>query len=455
MQVPRKATRGVVAAIAVAVVLAVVGVVIVTANHSPSTHQKIKTAAAPLPVAVLHVEQARQGQVRYGTRLRLRVANAAFRAVRVSDGDLGVIAGRFNRTRTLWRSTRPLVPSAHVSAAVSYVNLAHHTVHRTIHVHTRAAKSHVNALLSPGDGNTVGIGSPVVVTFDRSVPASKRAAVEGALSVTSTPAVVGAWHWMSDQEVHWRPPTYWKPGTKVEISSDLQGVDFGDGVWGAVGRHHTSFTIGASHISEVDIATHHMRVYNNGTLIKTFPDSTGRESLPTMDGVHIAIEKSQVVQMNSATVGIPLGNPDYYNETVFWDVRISDGGEFVHAAPWSVAQQGFTNVSHGCVNLSPANAEWFYKWALRGDVIDVYDGVRPPSATDPGTADWNMSWKQWLAGDAAPSAAARALHPGLPRSAEPGFGAAAHSAKKSHGHGAQKKATKKSKKSKKSSSSSW
>jgi hypothetical protein len=192
--------------------------------------------------------------------------------------------------------------------------------------------------------------------------------------------------------------------------------------------------IGPSHISEVDIATHQMYVYDNGKLIKTFPVSTGRASLPTMDGVHIAIEKSRVVDMDSATVGIPKGSPGYYNEIVYWDVRISDGGEFVHAAPWSVAEQGHVNVSHGCVNLSPTNAEWFYNWALRGDVVDVYAGPRPPSATDPGTADWNMSWKKWLAGDADPSAAAKALHPRMPRTYEPRFGPVKHKTHKSSKH---------------------
>jgi hypothetical protein len=187
-----------------------------------------------------------------------------------------------------------------------------------------------------------------------------------------------------------------------------------------------------------------MRVYDNGTLIRTFPVSTGRDQYPTMDGVHIAIEKSSVVQMDSATVGIPRGSPGYYNETVYWDVRISNGGEFVHAAPWSVADQGHVNVSHGCVNLSPANAQWFYNWSLRGDVIDVYDGVRPPSSTDPGTADWNMSWQKWLAGGSAPSAAALALHPPLAHDTEPGFAPVKHHHAKSHHHKASRHAKAKS-----------
>lgn len=442
LHVSRRVSRGVLAAVAAAVVLAAIGVAVVAVNVSHSRHQKIMAAGPPLPAAVLHVAHLRHGQLHYSKRLQLHVANGALSSVKIRQPGEGLVAGQFNKTRTRWHSAMPLVPSLHLRGEISYVNLAHHTVNRTIHIRTPDAKAHVNALLSPGGGETVGVGSPIVVTFDRAIPTSKRAAVEAGLSVISKPAVVGAWHWMSDQEVHWRPPSYWKPGTKVEIVSNLQGVNFGGGIWGAAGRHHTSFKIGDSHISEVDVAMHEMRVYENGSLIKTFPVSTGRDSLPTMDGVHIAIEKSPVVQMDSATVGVPKGSPDYYNETVYWDVRISDGGEFVHAAPWSVAQQGHINVSHGCVNLSTANADWFFHWALRGDIVDVYDGTRPPSATDPGTADWNMSWKQWLAGGSAPSAAAKALHPRMPRTYEPGFRPVKHTSKKAH-HSKKKHGSKK------------
>jgi lipoprotein-anchoring transpeptidase ErfK/SrfK len=437
MSFTRPISRGVLAALAAVVVLAVVGAVVLAASLAGSNHQKISsssTPSTPLPKAKLHVAGLQHRRLPYAKPLRIRVRNGALSSVRIRQAGVGPIAGTFNKTRTRWHSASPLAPSSHLAAAVSYVDLAHHTSTKTLTIRTAAAKQHFNALLSPGAGNTVGVGSPVVVTFDRPVPTNRRAAVEHAITVSARPAVVGAWHWMNDQDVHWRPPTYWKPGTKVTLSSDLQGVTLGHGVWGAVGRHRTSFTIGASHISEVNQATHEMQVFDNGKLIKTFPVSTGRQVYPTMDGVHIAIEKSQVVQMDSATVGIPKGSPGYYNETVYWDVRISDGGEFVHAAPWSVGEQGHINVSHGCVNLSTENAEWFYNWALNGDVVDVYGGVRPPEPGDPGTADWNMSWKQWLAGDAAPTAAAKALHPALPRTAEPGFGPPKHSASKSHSH---------------------
>jgi hypothetical protein len=73
------------------------------------------------------------------------------------------------------------------------------------------------------------------------------------------------------------------------------------------------------------------------------------------------------------------------------------------------------------VNLSTTNAIWFYNWSYTGDIVDVYNGVRPPEVGDAGTADWNMSWKQWVAGDAAPTKAALHAHPRPARTYEPGF----------------------------------
>jgi lipoprotein-anchoring transpeptidase ErfK/SrfK len=382
-----------------------------------------------LPPAALKVKGLHHGKAHYGKPLDLRVSNGALGSVKVNQQGIGALAGKFNKTRTHWRSTGDLAPSSHVKATVSYVDLAHHTTVRHYSMRTSPAKHEFIAYLSPT--GTVGIGSPIVVNFDQFVPAKKRAAIEQGLTVTTKPAVVGAWHWMSGESVHWRPPHYWKSGTKVHMTSNLQGVNIGHDTYGPVGRHGINFKIGDSHISEADQAAHVLRVYDNNQLIRTFPISTGRTQYPTMDGVHIALAKSQTVIMDSATVGIPKGSPGYYYETVYWDVRISNGGEFVHAAPWSVGSQGSSNVSHGCVNLSTADATWFYNWSYTGDIVDVYNGVRPPETGDAGTADWNMSWKKWVAGDAAPTKAALHAHARAARTYEPGF----RPVKKHHKHG--------------------
>jgi hypothetical protein len=212
-------------------------------------------------------------------------------------------------------------------------------------------------------------------------------------------------------------------------------------MWGAPGKHSTSFKIGPAHLSIANAATHEMSVYSNGKLLRTMPISAGSPTYPTKDGVHITFEKSPQVVMDSATVGIPKGSAGYYHETVFWDVRISYGGAFVHAAPWSVAQQGVTNVSHGCINLSPANAQWFYGFALRGDIVDVVNSSAPVNQADPGMADWNMSWKQWVAGDAAPTRAAKRRQPPLPHDTEPGFAPVKHHSHHRHHAGAHHSAT--------------
>jgi lipoprotein-anchoring transpeptidase ErfK/SrfK len=310
-----------------------------------------------------------------------------------------------------------LVPLTRYRATVRLAGSSD-SITRTFKFRATDSHRHLTALLSPGDGDVVGVGSPVIVRLSRPVPDNQRDVVEGRLAVSATPSVVGAWHWMTPQELHWRPPTYWRAHTHVTVSSNLGGLYLGHGVWGQ-GAHTTAFKIGDSHISRVDVARHQMYVYNNRHLIKTVPISAGRTQYPTKNGVHITFEKSQVVTMDSATVGIPRSSPDGYYEKVYWDVRISYGGAFVHAAPWSVADQGISNVSHGCVNISTPNAIWFYNFSLRGDVVDVYNSTAPVDTADPGMSDWNMSWKKWIAGDAAPSSDALSARPPLPRDSEP------------------------------------
>jgi lipoprotein-anchoring transpeptidase ErfK/SrfK len=474
MSFTRPLSRGLLAVVAalsaVVVAVVVVGVVLIAGHTSKgsvaASHEKVisksgSTPAKPLPPVSMRIAHLKHGTLPFAKPLHVQVTNGALSSVKVVQAGDGVILGAFNKTRTRWHSAAPLPPSSQLHATIKYADLAHHTTKRSVKITTPTVTSHFSDEVSPSGGATVGVAEPISVSFDQDIPTSRRAAVERGLTVTATPAVVGAWHWMSDDVVNYRPPSYWKPGTKITVTSDLQGADLGHGVWGEVGKHQATFKIGASHVSEVDQATETMKVYDNGKLIKTFPDSTGRGQYPTMDGIHIVLSKQSVIEMNSATVGIPKGNPDYYDETVYWDARISNGGEFVHAAPWSVGSQGHVNVSHGCVNLSTENAEWFYNWAQNGDVVDIFNGVRAPELGDAGTADWNMSWKAWLKGDADPSPAAVALTPRTPRDYEPNFtphdkAAAKRAAKKAaKHHGGKHHGATKSGSSSSSSSPSW
>lgn len=249
----------------------------------------------------------------------------------------------------------------------------------------------VTASAFPGDGLTVGVGQPIVFTFSGSIPDSARANVVRHLSVTESRPVVGGWHWFSDRELHFRPRGFWPKGEHVTVAWNLTGWNAGNGVWGA-GQGTTRFTVGDAHVSFANLVTDQMTVTDNGVTIATFPISGGKTTDPTMGGVHIVMDRAPVVRMRSSTNGVPVNSPDGYDELVYQDVHISDSGEYVHAAPWSVSSQGHRNVSHGCINLSPADAAAFYAFSQYGDVVLVAGSPRPPADGDHGVMDWSTNW---------------------------------------------------------------
>jgi lipoprotein-anchoring transpeptidase ErfK/SrfK len=319
--------------------------------------------------------------------------NGTLHSVSVTSGG-GQVAGQLKPLS--WVSRHTLVPLHQYTISVGYADAAGQAHTKQMTVSARDSVHHTLVTLSP-DGQTSGVGQPVVAYFSHSVPHHLRPLVTRRLSVTTAPAVSGAWHWISASEAHWRPPSYWKPGSRIHVSADISGINFGGGRWGG-SPHTASFHIGDAHVSTVDVAKHTMTVRDNGRVVRVIAVSAGRDKYPTKSGVHIALSKSQVVTMDSATVGIPRNSPDGYYEKVYWDVRISDGGAFVHAAPWSVGAQGHRNVSHGCVNISTSEAIWFYNFSQRGDIVNIINSGASPDRSDPGMADWNVSWHEWLTG---------------------------------------------------------
>jgi lipoprotein-anchoring transpeptidase ErfK/SrfK len=195
---------------------------------------------------------------------------------------------------------------------------------------------------------------------------------------------------MHSKELHYRPAQFWAAGTKVSVRSDLDRLQLPGGVWGA-GVRTSEFTIGDAVVSTVDVAAHTMTVRRNGEVLRVLPASMGKPEFPTRAGVHLVLEKEATKVMNSDTVGLP----GEYRTKVDWAVRLTYSGTFTHSAPWSVKDQGVRNVSHGCVNLSPADAKWFYDNARRGDVVEVVNSPVGPKLDDPGAADWNLSFADW------------------------------------------------------------
>jgi lipoprotein-anchoring transpeptidase ErfK/SrfK len=249
--------------------------------------------------------------------------------------------------------------------------------------------------IGPLDGTTVGVGLPIRVYFDD--PVADKAAVESHLKVTSSTPTDGTWNWFSDTEVHFRPSQYWPANTDVTLDAELYGVNFGDGIWGEKNRT-VSFHIGERHVSIADAATHQMQVYDGDTLVQTFPISAGSPDNPSYNGAHVVTELNRHRVMDSSTYGVPVDSPNGYRTPVEYAVRISNSGEFVHAAPWSVAQQGHSNVSHGCINMSTDRAAWFFDFSQPGDIVEIKNSDGGPLKSD--VYDWNIPWGEWQAGSA-------------------------------------------------------
>jgi lipoprotein-anchoring transpeptidase ErfK/SrfK len=254
-----------------------------------------------------------------------------------------------------------------------------------------------------GDNLQYGVGAPIVLTFTKPVPDAARAAVQKRFWVQTTPAQEGAWNWFSATEVHYRPKDYWKTGTKISLRLLFRGVPLGNGTYG-----DDDLTVDASIVDKdlrisVDDKTKMLTVTQDGQVIKTMAASLGKPSTPSSSGNMLVMTRATSEVFDSATVGIMPGNPDYYKETINWPLRLTWGGQYIHSAPWSVGQQGRDDVSHGCTNIAPDNAQWLYNLTHIGDPVTVANTGSPLKWGD-GWTDWNESFDEYVKGSAIPYA---------------------------------------------------
>lgn len=252
--------------------------------------------------------------------------------------------------------------------------------------------------LSPLADSVVGVGQTIAFRFG--TPISDRQAAEEALTVTTSPEVEGGFYWLNNSEVRWRPAEYWEPGTEVTVEANLYGTELGGGVWGA-SDNATNFTIGDRVEAVVDDNTKTMDVYRNGTLLRSIPVSLGRdvEQWATPNGTYIIGDRNPSMIMDSTTFGLGYDQGGYRTPVKF-ATQMSYSGIYVHAAPWSVAEQGNSNVSHGCINVTTEAAEWFQNTVKRGDIVTVKNTVGSTLSGYDGLGDWNIPWSVWKDGNA-------------------------------------------------------
>ncbi|KUI00745.1 L,D-transpeptidase [Mycobacterium sp. IS-3022] len=225
---------------------------------------------------------------------------------------------------------------------------------------------------NPTDGSIVGAAKPIYINFQR--PIANRAMAEQAIHISSNPPVPGRFYWTTDTQVRWRPQDFWPAGTVVNI--DASGTK-------------SSFTVPEQLVATIDNKSLQMEIHRNGELEKTFPVSMGKKGNDTKNGTYYVLEKFPEIVMDSSTYGVPVDSPDGYKLKVKDAVRIDNSGVFVHSAPWSVGSQGEENVSHGCINLSPANAKWFFDNFGSGDAVVIKNSTGIYNQPD-GASDWQM-----------------------------------------------------------------
>ncbi|WP_412542753.1 Ig-like domain-containing protein [Longispora sp. K20-0274] len=350
-------------------------------------------APPPAPVTVAVTSPA-AGATGVSTALEIRTAVTGTSTATVTlTGPGGPIAAEPHPDRASWIPAAQLAYGAAYTATVTATGADGKPATASSTFTTMAEPGRTAwAGLNLADGETVGVGMPVVVDLGRDVADDRREAVLRRLSVRSDPAQVGGWHWFSAHEAHYRPREPWRTGTRIDVRLGVGGLDMGG--WYGEADRSASVTVGPDQRLVVDNGTKQMTVTRDGAVLRTIPVSLGKPSTPSSSGNLVVMEKAQSMVFDSSTFGVPVNSPDGYRTTVYWDLRLTWGGEFVHAAPWSVGDQGERNVSHGCVNMSTENATWLFHLAQRGDPVTVA-GTEVHVGTGDGWTDWDMGFDQY------------------------------------------------------------
>jgi lipoprotein-anchoring transpeptidase ErfK/SrfK len=379
-------------------------------TSSPSPTASASTSAQAAPAVFQLTPSKNAADVNPVTPVKVAVIGGSLSQVTLTNVEGRQIKGSLSADKQSWSSAETLGYDRSYRLQATATNAAgkQYTEDSTFNTLKPANMTMPYIQTAAGGGIapgvTFGVGQVVRIHFDETIP--DRKAAQAALSVRTVPAQVGAFSWLDGANVYWRAKNYLKPGTKVTITAKVFGKNFGDSLYGQADAT-TWYRVGDKHISIVDNRTKVIKVYNNDKLVRSIPTSMGRDvrikgdtgpiDLRTNSGPHVVVGGEKNIDMNSASFGLSKGK-NAYRTKVPVGVRISYDGEYVHWADWSIAQQGRVNVSHGCLNVSPANAYWFYDFSVPGDIVDIRGTGRNLAEWNSGY--WNVSWESWLADSA-------------------------------------------------------
>ena len=319
----------------------------------------------------------------------------------VIEGPHGPIQGQISSDGTSWSMPEGMLDFASTyQVKASAVDRSGLPTSFTTSFATVKPSEFLTAQVFPADGSTYGVGMPITVTVDHRLKNDHtRGIFEKTLGVTiDGQPVEGAWSWIDDNNVMFRPKDFWPGNSTIVVTSENKGVHITKGLWGQDNTKVT-FHTGDAMISYVDMQTDYMRVTRNGQTIRHIPITTGKPGFTTRSGIKVIENKELTRLMDASTGGTNKTDPEYYRLTVQYAMRLTNSGEFLHAAPWSVGSQGHANVSHGCTGMSIDNAHWLYQNSEIGDVV-IYTGSDRPMEGFNGIGLWNIPLDQWTQGSA-------------------------------------------------------
>ncbi|BCJ27359.1 hypothetical protein Asera_14670 [Actinocatenispora sera] len=384
-------------------VLAVAGC---TSSGGPQVHAK--PSHSPAPAAVISTSLTATSDVSPAGLVQVKVADGALKSVTLRSAKGADVAGAVAKGGASWQATGKLKYDTKYTLSAVATNADGKKVQTSKSFRTvKPSNFTLPYLQRTGgyalqNGATYGVGIVPVVHFDE--PIADKAAAEKSLVVTTSPHVDGSWYWVDDQNVHWRPESYYASGTKVTVDAKVYGVRVGKGLYGQADRK-ASFTIGDKRVAIADDKTHHVKVYENDKLVRDMPTSMGQGgyvkgkngsiSLWTMSGTYTVLDHGNPVTMSSDSYGLPADSPyGYAAESVYYATKISTDGIYLHELDTTVWAQGHQDVSHGCLNLNRKNAVWYYNHSRIGDVVQVVHTTGPKIELWQ-NGDWSVPWSTW------------------------------------------------------------
>lgn len=316
--------------------------------------------------------------------------------ITLTDNQNNIIDHQSSIRSTSWEYTKKLNSDTQYHLLINGIDnkknkLINSLSFKTVNINTSRNPIKIQSI-TPSQNETVGIGMPITITFNQQIPKSSRKNITDNLQINN---VDGNWAWINNKTAVYRTKNYWTANTNVSLAINIYGQKINNS-YVTTQNKNVDFKIGDSIVINVNGSTNIATVLQNNQTIKSIPITTGKDNFKTHEGIFATYGKSQLIHMDSNTVGIPSNSTESYSKDVYWDIQLTTSGTYMHAAPWSNGHFGRDDVSHGCVGMSTENAQWLYNLVhTYGDIVNITHTGGNKVTLDNGYGYWNLSWAQW------------------------------------------------------------